>query len=90
MCTDKQRAANQANAQHSTGPSEEGKANSAGNNFKHGLCPTEGFFVLLPNEPIEEYVDLKTTLRNQYNPEIFVCSTSTSISTSDNNPYLSC
>ena len=69
MCTDKQRAANQANAQHSTGPSEEGKANSAGNNFKHGLCPTEGFFVLLPNEPLEEYLDLKTTLRREYQPE---------------------
>ena len=69
MCTDKQRAANQANAQLSTGPSEEGKANSAGNNFKHGLCPTEGFFVLLPGEPVEEYLDLKNTLRNEYNPE---------------------
>ena len=69
MCTDKQRAANQANAQHSTGPSEEGKANSAGNNFKHGLCPTEGFFVLLPSEPVEEYLDLKNTLRNEFKPE---------------------
>ncbi len=69
MATEKQIHANQENAKHSTGPSEQGKANSAGNNFKHGLCPTEGFFVLLPNEPAEEYFDLKETLRSQFSPE---------------------
>jgi hypothetical protein len=40
-----------------------------GNNFKHGLCPTEGFFILLPGEPAEEYLDLKNTLSSQFNPE---------------------
>ncbi len=69
MATEKQIHANQQNAKHSTGPSEAGKANSAGNNFKHGLCPTEGFFALLPNEPAEEYFDLKDTLRSQFSPE---------------------
>jgi hypothetical protein len=69
MATEKQIHANQENAKHSTGPSEAGKANSAGNNFKHGLCPTEGFFILLPGEPQEEYLDLKNTLSSQFNPE---------------------
>jgi hypothetical protein len=38
MATDAQIAANQANAQHSTGPkSETGKANSSRNATKHGM-----------------------------------------------------
>ncbi len=69
MATEKQIHANQENAKHSTGPSEAGKANSAGNNFKHGLCPTGNFFALLPGENMEDYVELITALRCEHNPE---------------------
>ena len=69
MATEKQTHANQENAKHSTGPSEAGKANSAGNNFKHGLCPTDKFFVLLPDESMEDFVELITELRIEHNCE---------------------
>ena len=49
MSTQAQLAANQANAQLSTGPNtEEGKAASSRNNLTHGLTYRGGMFVLLP------------------------------------------
>ena len=51
--------ANRANAQHSTGAkTEEGKANSSRNNFRHGLAGltrNESFMLLCPDESKEEY-----------------------------------
>ena len=60
MSTEAQRAANQANAQQSTGPkSEEGKAASSRNHFKFGLT---GRFTVLPWEKQEEFEDLRARL----------------------------
>jgi hypothetical protein len=60
MSTDAQRAANQANAQHSTGPkTEEGKAASSRNHLKFGLT---GRFTVLPWEKQEEFEDLRSRL----------------------------
>ena len=64
MSTEAQRAANQANAQHSTGPqSAEGKAAIAQNNFRHGLS---GHFQVLPWENPDEYNHLRDRLRAEY------------------------
>ncbi len=49
MATPAQTLANQANAQHSTGPkTDAGKAQSSRNNIKHGLCL--GILVLSPDQ----------------------------------------
>ena len=49
MATAAQTLANQANAQHSTGPkTDAGKAQSSRNNIKHGLCL--GILVLSPDQ----------------------------------------
>lgn len=49
MATAAQTLANQANAQHSTGPkTAEGKAKASENNIKHGLCL--GILVLSPDQ----------------------------------------
>jgi hypothetical protein len=67
MSTEAQRAANQANAQHSTGPkTAEGKAAMSQNNFRHGLS---GRFQVLPWEPQCEYDSLFAALRLQHKPE---------------------
>jgi hypothetical protein len=67
MATDAQMKANQANAQHSTGPkTAEGKAAVAQNNFRHGLS---GHFQVLPWEPQCEYDSLFAALRLQHKPE---------------------
>jgi hypothetical protein len=67
MSTEAQCAANQANAEHSTGPkTEEGKAAVAQNNFRHGLS---GRFQVLPWEPQCEFDALFASLRLQYRPE---------------------
>ena len=64
MSTDAQRAANQANAQHSTGPKTlAGKIAVAQNNFRHGLS---GHFQVLPWENGDEYEDLRDRLRADY------------------------
>ena len=64
MSTDAQRAANQANSQHSTGPkTEEGKAASSRNHFKFGLT---GRFTVLPWEKQEEFEDLRSRLRAEH------------------------
>ena len=59
--------ANRENATHSTGPvTEEGKAASAQNNFKHGLCG--GMFSVLPYENAEAYATLLTALHEEHQP----------------------
>src|SRR5882724_8612355 len=69
MSTEAQIAANQANAQLSTGPiTEEGKAASARNNTKHGLTYKGVLFFLLPWENAAEYIALQSELISQYFP----------------------
>jgi hypothetical protein len=64
MSTDAQLAANQANAQHSTGPkTEEGKAISSQNHRKFGLT---GRFTVLAWEKQEEFEDLSARLRAEH------------------------
>jgi hypothetical protein len=59
-------AANQANAQHSTGPkTEEGKAISCRNNFRHGFS---GAFTVLPWEDQNEFDLLLGGLRDEHKP----------------------
>jgi hypothetical protein len=66
MTTSAQLAANQANAQHSTGPkTPEGKAISARNNFKHGCS---GAFTVLPWESQKEFDLLLGSLRDEHKP----------------------
>jgi hypothetical protein len=68
MSTEAQRAANQANAQHSTGPTtEEGKAISSQNRRKFGLT---GRFTVLPWEDQEDFNLLVTRLRAEHQPTI--------------------
>ncbi len=67
MSTEKQIAANQANAQHSTGPtSDQGKAKSCLNNFRWGFC---GAFTVLPSEDEEDYDTLLLGLRAEHQPK---------------------
>jgi len=66
MSTPAQIAANQANSQHSTGPtSETGKAASSRNNFKFGFnCR----FEVLPNENQAGFDALLAALQTEHNP----------------------
>jgi hypothetical protein len=67
MSTEAQVAANQQNAQHSTGPkSAEGKATICLNAFRHGLA---GAFMILPDEPREDFDELYQGLREEHQPE---------------------
>ncbi|HEX3683117.1 MAG TPA: hypothetical protein VHU83_11300 [Bryobacteraceae bacterium] len=67
MSTHAQISANQANAQHSTGPkTEEGKAASCLNNFQTGL--TGSSFCVLPWENEEDYDTLHAALRASLEP----------------------
>src|SRR5216683_529435 len=69
MSTEAQIAANQANAQLSTGPiTEEGKATASRNNTKHGLTYKGVLFFLLPWENAAEYIALQNELISQYFP----------------------
>jgi DNA polymerase I-like protein with 3'-5' exonuclease and polymerase domains len=69
MSTEAQIAANQANAQLSTGPiTEEGKAASSRNNTKHGLTYSGVLFFILPWENAADYNLLHTDLLQQYFP----------------------
>jgi hypothetical protein len=64
--TSAQVAANQSNAQHSTGPKTwEGKAISARNNFRHGFT---GAFTVLPWEDQNEFDMLLGALRDDHKP----------------------
>ncbi len=63
----KQRAANHANAQHSTGPrTPEGKARSARNARKHGF--TASNFAVVRLEELDEVARLKDDLISVYQP----------------------
>jgi hypothetical protein len=67
MSTANQIAANQANAQLSTGPkTETGKAASSQNSWKHGL--TFGSFRVLNTESQMQYQDFLQDLEAEYNP----------------------
>ncbi len=66
MSTSAQIAANQANAQHSTGPvSEAGKAASSQNRKTHGFT---GRFALMTGEDPEEFNELITALIDEHQP----------------------
>ena len=66
MSTPAQIAANQQNAQLSTGPkTEEGKAASSKNNLRHGFT---GAFMILPWEKQEEFDSLLNELRAEHQP----------------------
>jgi hypothetical protein len=64
MSTVAQTSANQANAQHSTGPAtEEGKARSARNNFRHGLASGQ---LIVPGEDPADFEALVQDLFNEH------------------------
>jgi hypothetical protein len=66
MSTAAQILANQENATHSTGPiTEEGKAASAQNHFKHGFC---AHFRVLEYESTDSYQELITALQTEHQP----------------------
>ncbi|HEY7305026.1 MAG TPA: hypothetical protein VH601_12970 [Bryobacteraceae bacterium] len=66
MSTQAQVAANQHNAQLSTGPkTEKGKSASSKNNFRHGFT---GAFMILPWEKHEEFDTLLSGLRAEHQP----------------------
>jgi hypothetical protein len=65
--TNEQLAANQANAQLSTGPrTEEGKSHSSQNSLKHGVFAKT---IVLPGESQEEFDALVAGLRKDHKPE---------------------
>ena len=69
MSTRAQRRANRRNAQLSTGPkTEEGKAASSLNNFRHGLA---GRLIVaaLSNEDAAEFQELAAALRSEHDPQ---------------------
>ncbi len=66
MSTQAQVLANRANSQHSTGAkTEEGKAASSQNNFRHGLS---GSFQVLPSEDVAEFSALQEALIAEHQP----------------------
>ena len=66
MSTPAQVAANQTNAQHSSGPrTEEGKAASSQNNFRHGFT---GSFQVLDWERQEDFTDLLARFCTEHQP----------------------
>jgi hypothetical protein len=70
MSTAAQIAANQANAEKSTGPkTEEGRAASCLNNFRHGLAGVQ--FSVLAGEDEEEYAALLAGLKAEHQPRTF-------------------
>src|SRR5690242_15591662 len=69
MSTQAQIAANQANAQLSTGPkSEAGRAAAARNNFRHGLTTASEFWVL-PSESQHQFLKLLAEFQQEHQPE---------------------
>jgi hypothetical protein len=61
--------ANQANSLLSTGPkSEEGKAISSQNNFRHGLTQTEGDLILVEGESQEAYAQSLAAFQKEWKP----------------------
>jgi hypothetical protein len=70
MATTAQIDANQSNAQRSTGPaSQAGKQASSQNRTTHGLCHTNTFFYLLPDEDREKFAELNARLRQEHQPQ---------------------
>ncbi len=72
MATEKQTSANQANAQHSTGPTTEaGLAAISQNNFRHGLAGNVSHltFTFLEGEDPEKFKELHTRLTKDHSPE---------------------
>jgi hypothetical protein len=66
MTTERQKAANQANAGNSTGPkTPEGKAAVRFNAFRHGLLARD---VLLPGEDEDALEDLRNRIRADFSP----------------------
>jgi len=70
MATEKQKAANKANAQHSTGPtSEAGLYTAALNAFRHGMgANTHKNFGFLCNESSEKFDELLNSLCQEHKP----------------------
>src|SRR5690349_13444683 len=69
MSTPAQIAANQANAQLSTGAkTEAGKAAAARNNFRHGLSTSTEFWVL-PSERQTDFLKLLAQFQQEHQPE---------------------
>ena len=66
MVSEKQLEANRRNAQKSTGPGPEGKANSSRNNLRHGLT---GHISLLPTEDREAHDAFCKDLIDSFTPE---------------------
>jgi hypothetical protein len=67
MTSAAQAAANRRNSQKSTGPkTEEGKAASAMNALKHGMCAQTP---LLPGEDAEAFGDIRADLHARYRPQ---------------------
>jgi hypothetical protein len=65
-----QLAANQANAQLSTGPSSpEGKAIAAQNNFRHGLTQTEGDLTFIEGESKDAYTRNLAEFQKEWKPD---------------------
>jgi hypothetical protein len=66
VTSERQRAANQANALHSTGPKTlEGKAAVRFNAFRHGLLARD---VVLPGEDADAFEDLRNRVRAELSP----------------------
>ena len=71
MATEKQTSANQANAQHSTGPtSQAGLDAIAHNNFRHGLAGGDSHltFTFLEGEDPEKFKELHARLVKDHSP----------------------
>ena len=67
MTSEQQKAANQANARHSTGPkTSEGKAVVRFNALRHGLLTRD---VVLPGEDADAFEDLWNQVRGQLSPQ---------------------
>jgi len=70
MSTEKQFAANQANSQHSTGPSSlAGKAAVSQNRTIHGLNYNAATFTVLPCENQVDYNQLLKSLQDEHQPK---------------------
>jgi len=67
MSTQAQIAANQANAQLSTGPKSEAGRAAARNNFRHGLTPSSEFWVL-PSESQTQFLRLLAEFQQEHQP----------------------
>jgi len=66
VTSERQKAANRANALHSTGPrTSEGKAAVRFNAFRHGLLAQDA---VLPGEDVDAFEDLWNRVRSEFSP----------------------